>query len=736
MDRSLLVLFLFFSLISFAQQKGTFQPDSAKVLIEATQISNILKIDGMLNEPEWNKAKAFSNFIQIEPDQGQAANQKTVVKVLFNSQFLYFGIFAQDSLGKKSIRATDFKRDFNFQHHDLVSIAIDGFNNNRSSMVFVTNPYGVQRDLLAYDDVNVSVEWDGLWQVHCSRTDTGWIAEFAIPWQTLRYPKVNNSTQDWGLNINRSRRMTNELSAFSPFPRSVNFLRMDYAGLLTNLSPPPPKPNIRIQPYYVTAKRSISSDDNISVLKDYDNKIGGEMKWAINSHSVLDLTFNTDFAQADVDRQVNNLSRFSVFFPERRQFFLENSSLFGVSGSPGSGGTGGQMRIQPFFSRRIGMNDMGNPIPIDAGVRYVNNSVKHNFGVIGMRQRSLGDSPSTNFFVGRFAQNFGKLNRIGGLVAIKNTEVGTHLTSMLDGFFRLGQPHTINTMFVHSIAAKDGRSGVAGYAQYYYSTNKWKAWWSQSVVSENFNPEMGFVSRSNVIGTAPGFIWHYRGDKLFLKKYIRAFEPRVDGEFYNNASTGKLVERQLNLRPVHFNMHSGAYIGYNLQFVYQDLLNTFEPLGVIIDPGDYNYNRHEIVFSSDPSKILNVLTDFTWGEYFNGKLNSYDFAIQFVPIPHISLQGKITRNYLKDIGSTLITKEIELYSIEGRFAINPRIQLVGFYQQNSENKYKNYNVRFSWEYRPLSFIYIVFNKQSYNNLLLVQQTDDHIIAKINFLKQF
>jgi len=425
-----------------------------------------------------------------------------------------------------------------------------------------------------------------------------------------------------------------------------------------------------------------------------------------------------------------------VFFPERRQFFLENASLFGVSGSPRADGTGGLMRIQPFFSRRIGLDDRGNPIPIDAGARYVNYSARHNYGVIAMRQRESEYSPLTNFFIGRFAENFGKQNRAGGLFIIKNTKEDTHFTTVLDGFFRLGQPHTINTMLVYTLSGNTGKDGIAGYAQYYYSTNNWKAWWSQSIVTENFNPEMGFVSRSDVIGTTPGFIWQYRGDKLILKRYVRAFEPGINLELYNQATSGNLLEKQLNIRPLYFNMQSGAYLGYSIQVIYQKLLHSFEPLGVTISPGEYNYKRHQIMASTDPSKMLNFLTDISWGKYFNGKIQSYDLAVQFVPIPHISLQAKINRNNLEKVGASLLTKTIDLYSIEGRFAINPRIQLTGFFQQNSQNNSVNYNFRFSWEYKPLSFIYIVLNRQSFNNSLLVRQNEEHIIAKINFLKQF
>jgi hypothetical protein len=174
--------------------------------------------------------------------QGQPATQATEIRVLHDRNFLYFGVFSRDSLGKKAIRATDFKRDFNFMSHDLITLSFDGFNDNRNAMALAVNAYGVQRDLLSFDDLYYDVDWDGLWRVRTSRTDSGWVAEVAVPWQTLRYPKSADSLQQWGFNIYRNRRLTNEISAFSPFPRNVSSLRMAYSGLLTNLEPPPPGP--------------------------------------------------------------------------------------------------------------------------------------------------------------------------------------------------------------------------------------------------------------------------------------------------------------------------------------------------------------------------------------------------------------------------------------------------------------------------------------------------------------
>ena len=445
-----LPLILLVTLSCYSQDAFVFKPDSVKKEILARAITSNLHIDGQLDEIDWKLALPFSNFVQIEPEQGKAASQKTEVRVLFNRQFLYIGIIAFDSMGKNAIRATDFKRDFSIRSHDLVAVSIDAFNDHRNAMSFATNAYGVQRDLLVFDDILTDLDWDGLWKVRTSRTDSGWIAEKAIPWQTMRYPRMKDSLQNWEFNVMRTRRLSNEIDAFSPYPRSFTINRMAYAGVLKGLSPPPPKTNIRIQPYMLGAYDQYKNYPASTQPEKNSFRAGGDIKWAISPNKILDLTFNTDFAQADADRQVNNTSRFSVFFPERRQFFLENASLFGPGVAPSDDQSGGSMRIQPFFSRRIGLDNSGNPIPLDAGGRYVYRSVKRNFGLLAMRQRAQGLIPGTNYFVGRYSENLGSQNRLGALVTMKNNANGTNLVTAIDGFFRLSESHSINTMLIRS----------------------------------------------------------------------------------------------------------------------------------------------------------------------------------------------------------------------------------------------------------------------------------------------
>ncbi len=719
----------------YSQQNEIFQPDSVRKEIEAIRINSNLHIDGLLNEAEWKLAKPSSRFVEIEPKQGHPPGEATVVKVLYNNQYLYFGIFAHDSLGTKALRSTDFKRDFDDKSRDLVGIAFDCFNDKRNAMAFVTDPYGVQRDLLSFDDLYYDVDWNGLWRVRTNRTDSGWTAEIAIPWETLRYPNTD-SVQQWGLSIYRNRRITNEITSFSPYPRAFSSLRMSYAGLLTNLKPPPSKTNIRLEPYALSSYDHYKGFDSTVKKNETNYKFGGDLKWAIDPNSVLDLTVNTDFAQADVDQQVNNVTRFSVFFPEKRQFFLENASLFGVGISQAVDGSGGQMHVQPFFSRSIGLDSLGKPVPIEGGGRFVHRSTKENYGAIIMRQRASDNSPATNFFVGRYSENIGANSRLGGLVTVKNQPGNTNIVSTVDGFFRLGESHSLNTLLMHSANTEKGKNGLAGFAQYYYSTNHMKIWLTQSVVTKDFDPEMGFVSRTDVIGTTPGMNWYYRGKRLPFKKVIRAFEPGFLPELYWQASTGKSIERTFTFFPVWLNFQSGAYFGYAFEPQFQRLTAPFEPLGVTISPGDYYFTNQQIWFSSDPSRVVSMTGIYIWGNYFNGKLNSGDWRLQFAPIPEISIAGRFNRNRFIKVGEPKTSTTIDLYGLEARLALNPRLQLIGFYQKNASDNSENYNVRLSWEYTPLSYIYLVLNHYGFTNAFSKIQAEDHAIAKISFLKQF
>ena len=726
---------LFWSTSLFAQD--VFKADSIRREVRATEIKRNVFVDGYLTEDEWKLAKPITNFVQVEPFQGQPANQQTEVRLLYNRNFLYLAVFAKDSLGRKALRSPDFRRDFDFQSHDFFGVSIDAFNDKRNAMVFMTNPYATQRDLLSFDDRRYDTDWDGLWRVRTHRADSGWVAEIAIPWQTLRYPRNSEAGQSWGINFFRNRRKTNELTGWSPYPRAFSAQRMEYAGLLKDIQPPPPRPNIRVQPYFLSAYDRFNGTD-VGYDRQVNHKIGGEVKWAINPNTVLDLTLNTDFAQADADRQVNNATRFSVFFPERRQFFLENASLFAAGLAPADNLVGGAMRIQPFFSRRIGLDEVGNPLPLDAGARLVYRSTKTNYGGLLMRQRGNDTQAGATFAVGRYSRNIGQANRIGGLFTLKNNDAlngkpgYANLVGAVDGFFRLSPSLNLNFMAIQSANSDGSGRGFSGFTTFQYNSNQLVAWYTQSVVTSGFTPETGFVSRSNVVATTPGFFFVLR--KKWLPKFIRGLEPGVFTEMYHNATTGQLQELQVSMNPIWIALQSGGFLGLFANPTFQRLDSPFSPLGVNIDPGTYRYLRYNLIMGSDRSKKISYNLNAETGGYYNGHLDYLRMTVRASPIPHISLAATFETNRFREVGADRTTKTVQLWGIESRLALNPRLQLISFYQFNALQQRDVWNVRLAWEFQPLSFVYLVFNQRGFTTT--ERQESQHLIGKISYLRQF
>ena len=726
-------LLLFISFCGFSQE--VFKPLNPQNEFQPLKIESSLKADGHLDEAEWQNAPSVNLDFQVEPFQGRKASFNSSVKMLYNHQFLYVAAILKDTVGKNAYRAPNLKRDYTFVENDLFGIAIDGFNDKRNALVLQSNAYGAQRDLLSFDDRAFDIDWDGLYRVRTHRSDSSWVAEFAIPWQTLRYPKTDgNKTQDWGINFFRVRRSSNELSVWSPHPRSMSPLRMDYAGKLTGIIPPPPtSTNIRFNPYLLQVSNK-SAGTEIGNTQSAAFKLGGEVKWAISPTSVMDFTFNTDFAQADVDLQVNNISRFSVFFPERRQFFLENASLFSAGLAPVDQVIGGSMYIQPFFSRTIGLDQNVNPIAITAGSRFVYRSEKRNLGGIYMRQGEGDGDPFANFLVGRYSENFGKQNRIGAIVTSKSSPSAVQSTGAVDAFVRFNDKFSFSGMGTLTQDSRTGDQGGAEYSQFLYTGNFFRAYWTQTYVSEKYNPSMGFVSRRGIFSNSQGFDFNVRGK--WLPSFVRNWGPGIYTEVYHSLKTGNVIEQRFLSGPLWFDLQNGGIIGGYVEATAQNLEETFSPVGIDIDPGNYAYFRKGFLLASDPSAKYSGSAEYGWGGFFNGTLQSIDAKFRLAPIPHVNLGLSWNWNKFEDMGAARETKEVNLLILESRMAINPRLQLIGFYQKNTTDDLNALNLRLSWEYQPLSFLYVVFNSENYQGMDNTQQKQQRFLAKLSYLKQF
>jgi hypothetical protein len=465
-----------------------------------------------------------------------------------------------------------------------------------------------------------------------------------------------------------------------------------------------------------------------------DFKLGGEIKWAISPTSIMDFTFNTDFAQADVDKQVNNISRFSVFFPERRQFFLENASLFSAGLAPVNEVLGGSMYIQPFFSRTIGLDQNVNPIAITAGTRFVYRSEKRNLGGIYMRQGEGDGDPFTNFFVGRYSENFGKQNRIGAIATTKSSPTSVQSTGAVDAFVRFNDKFSFSGMGTMTQDTRTGEQGFAEYSQFLYKGNITTAYWTQTVVSDQYNPAMGFVSRRNVLSNSQGIDFNVRGS--WLPSFIRNWGPGIYTELYHSLKTGNLIEQRFLSGPLWFNLQNGGTIGGYIEASTQNLEEAFSPVGIRINPGNYSYFQKGLLLASDPSAKYSASSEYGNGGYYNGTLQTFNSNFRLAPIPHMNLGLSWNWSKFENVGVARETKEVNLLILETRMAINPRLQLIGFYQKNTTDNLNSVNMRLAWEYQPLSYVYLVFNTLNYQGNDATQQKQQSFLAKLSYLKQF
>ncbi len=727
-----IALSLFLAKSVYSQDDENFPPPEVQQVVTAYRVQSDIAVDGKLDEADWSQGEAVTDFFRREPRQGGPIRYKTSVKFLYDEKNLYIAAWCEDSVGVKGIRVQDLRRDFQWGENDLFGVSLDPQNLKQYAQAFLTTPYGNQRDLQNFNGNNFDTGWNTLWRVRTQRTKDGYTAEFAIPFKTLRY----NSPEDgqpveWGVTLMRYARRDIEVSTFPAIPQSFTPYRMTYAAKLTGIEAPPPSANIRIEPYTLYQYDDISDGNTNS--SDSDFKLGGDVKWAINPKSVLDLTFNTDFAQADVDRAVNNLERFNIFFPEQRQFFLENSGIW----------AGAQQRsIRPFFSRRIGLQGSFNaePAPIHVGARFTQRTEQQAIAGLFVRQGATETSQTSNFGVLRYLRNFGRENNVGVMVTQRSDESATgpdlssnnNTTITIDGQVRPTSEWDIQYMATTSV---DEETEEVGYAGRFFAgnrSNKYYFGWSTEITDAKYNPRMGFVRQNNLISHNPGgyIIIRPKGD------FIRRWDPGVFAT-YNHDATDPASFQQANLYifPVYTWFRDNSFLEISAFPTWQNINFDFSPLGLTIAQDDYYYTRYFTRYYTDRSKKWSLEGSLSFGDFYNGSRTTTNTSLRIAPIPHAAFTAEWQYDDLSGVGVEQGDLEIHLVTIGSRFALNPRLQLSAFYQYNSFDEQGRWNVRGSWEYQPLSFLYVVFNDTRINGLENPFE-EQQVIGKLTFLRQF
>lgn len=729
-----IILFLISNKNIYSQSTDNFPPPEKAPIINAIKSNNKIVIDGKLLEIDWKEAETITNFFRVEPRQGGRVKYPSFVKVLFDDNNLYFGVFAKDSLGKKGIRVQDYRRDFSAGENDSFGIQLDPQNLKQYAVSFQTTPFGNQRDLQNFNDRNTDNDWNALWKVRTTRTDSGYYAEFAIPFKSLRYNLFDGKNEDpsWGITFARLARREYEQTVFPAIPQSFSAYRMTYAAQLKGLELPKPGTNIRIEPY--TLYQYDRVDRGTESILDQKPKLGGDIKWAINPQSVLDITFNTDFAQVDVDRAVNNLERFNIFFPERRQFFLENSGIWANASS---------RSVVPFFSRRIGLegNFNASPARINAGARYTNRTEKEAIAGLYIHQAESPNSQASSFAVGRYLKNYGNENNIGVMITHRLDQTSADLglaqnqnaTVTIDGLIRPKNELTVSYMLSASRDNTNDTLGVAGTFFTGYSSNDFYLGWLTNMVSQNYNPDMGFVFQNNVLQHNPGGYFIWRPENI---PWIRRFDPGAFFNYYHDVTNPQNFQQaSIYLFPIYLIFTNGSFLQYAIFPTWQNINFAFAPLGIAIEQEQYYYTRQQINFNTDQSTKLAVSGSVNWGDFYNGKRTTVLAGIRYAPSVNSAFTADYEHNNLTNLGISDRYLSTNLYTVGTRLAINPQVQFSSFYQYNSFDQQGRWNFRFSWEYQPLSFLYIVFNNARNDNFDIPFQ-EQQFISKITFTKQF
>ena len=661
----------------------------------ASRANGAVEVDGRLDDDAWDAASGIGAFVQVDPTAGAPSRAPTDVRLLWDEAGLYVGAEMIEPEVRTATRVEGLRRDFNYDNSDVFGVLLDGFGDGRFAMAFMTTPEGVQRDLLVFDGRDLDEAWNGIWRVRTDRIDGGWTVEMFIPWATLRYA----GGEGWRLNFIREARAVQETSGWSPWHRGVEPWDMAFAGRLVGIAPPPPGLNAQIQPYVVARTASTGSALFRDAMSTRD--VGLDLKWAATPNTVLDLTYNMDFAQAEVDRQVVNLDRFSVFFPERRTFFLESAGLFHT----------GLDLITPFYSRRIGLDSEGLPVPVTVGARLTHRSTRAGAGALLVRQEGDGAADGSVFAVGRYTRNVGAMGRFGGLVATRHDQglpagaSALNTVAAADWFFRPTTNLLTRGMVSRSFTEGAGGDGWAAHA----IVSNYAPWgyigWLQEYVGPQWEPRSGFRFTNDVILTGPAVILDLRPD--WLPEWARSYAPAAIGYFFNEASSGDFFSGYVTVRPLTFVLENGGEVGLSLRPEWQRFKDPFRPIrGLAVPAGDYSFTRWTASASYDPSANVTGSASFTTGPFYDGSLDKSELSAKIILSSHVVGFASWERNRFRDVGGSDGTTH--LFTPELRLAPNPRLEISGIWQYNTAVEASSLNVRLSWEFRPLSFLYIVY----------------------------
>ena len=672
-------------------------------IAHALRIDEHISIDGRLSEPAWERAEPATHFVQWEPNPGRPASQDTDVRFLYDARNLYIGVRCWDSEPSR-LTVTELREDFDPQG-DNIGIFLDTLHDLRSGFTFWTNPAGARRDFQVFDDDNVrNQDWDGVWDVKTTIDEKGWTAEFVIPFKTFRFS--SSPKQEWGLNVVRRVQRDNEDAHWSPLPRRYRNSRASMAGTLTGLEGIRQGRNLKIKPFVIASVTQLPSKQ---FRRDPDANGGIDFKYGLTQSLTLDLTYRTDFSQVEADQQQINLTRFNQFFPEKREFFLENFGIFGIAAG-GGGAAGGGTNLSPFFSRRIGLSAAGTPIPIVGGARVSGRVGQYDIGLLAMKTERDGAVPSNNFVVGRLRRIFAGNSAAGAVVTSRDSMTPGDYNRLygVDALLRFYENLEVTSYLLQTETPRRRGQNAARLLGAAWRGNDFTVEGQYDDVQPNFVPDVGFVRRRDMS--------HYSGNVSVRPRprnnaHIRNFSFDAGSDYY--ADPRGRVETREHTAGTGISFQDGASLRVGATSTFDRLAAPFTiQRPVVLPAGDYQYSRYSASYSANPARPLGGSVNASVGEFWDGRSWSVGGAVELKPNYHVNVSMTFSRNDVTLPQGTFVTT---LVGTRVLWAFTSKAFLNSFLQYNATTNQFSANTRFNIIHRPLSDLYIVYNERRDTN---------------------
>ncbi len=710
---------------------------AGRATIRAIRLTEPLRFDGRLDDAVYRAELSVSDFVQQVPREGAPATERTEAWVLFDDEYIYIAARCWDTAPPERWVANEMRRDTNqLRQNDTFGVILDTFYDRRNGFLFYTNPLGARADQAVTDEGNLNVDWNPVWDSRTGRFEGGWTVEMAIPFKSLRYNSGPN--QIWGINIRRVIRRKNEWTHVAPIPAAAGvpggMFRLSRAATLAGLDLPPASKNVELKPYAIS---QLTTDRlrTPPIDNDFDPDVGLDAKYGVTANLTADVTINTDFAQTEVDEQQVNLTRFSIVYPEKRDFFLEGRGIFDFARS-GTMGTTPAATPYLFYSRRVGLN-AGRVIPITAGGRLTGKVGDYSLGVMNIEtgEEEVSQTPATNFTVLRVKRDILRRSTIGAIVTHRTNSTvaaGTSNTAYgADAAFSFFQNVNLGGYYARS-EGNDLSDNDSYLARAAFDGDRYGAQASYLKVGDNFAPDVGLIRRDNMrrsfgqLRFSPRPRERFRGVRQFTFQANLEYIENGAGELETRAQTGRFaIERQNSDT---FSVEGGAN--------YELLLRPLSvATGVAIPRGGYSFHDVTLAYQFGLQRRASGAVSLQRGGYYDGTITAVGFTGARVSIvKQWSVEPSLQVN---DVDRTLGGFTTLLARTRSDYAFSPCMFASALVQYSSNDSVFSSNVRFRWEYRPGSELFIVYTDERDTQLTGFPDLKNRaFVVKINRLLRF